>query len=234
MGYNLFTDVDTIFDTRYELIRLINPYEAKKILMDGSYRTRTTELYGNITWEIFKPLWDIRTKRLLEDVVPTGMVRIIRDQYLQCLVNPTYEEIVNKLTLYVNTYPYKLTDEEKKNIEGIFANILPNCTVYCIDMTWKELTSAWMVKEIGYIFMYNYLDWVNYQISTGYYHLALNKVEAYVPGVIRPELTSTASSKEVMVLEEKSKMFVKLSVIDVSHFCFRIVSETNPEEDKKE
>lgn len=230
MGYNLYTDIDTLYDTRYELLRVINQYEADEILLNGSYHNRTTELYGNITWDIFKPLWDRRTKMLLKDAVPTGMFRVIKDQYLQCVMDPTYTDILDKLTLYINTYPYKLTEDEKKKVEETLARILPNCTVYAIDMSWKELTANWMVANIGHIFMYSYMDWVDYQITTGNYHLGLNRIEAYIPGVIRPELSSKADAKDVMALEEKSKMFVKLSVIDVAHFCLRLVTAKPKEE----
>lgn len=232
MGYNLYTDADTLFDTRYELIRLINQHEANKILRDGSYHNRTTELYGNITWEMFKPLWDKRTKMLLKNAVPTGMFRVIRDQYLQCVMDPTYTDVLNDMTLYVNIYPYKLTEEEKKHIEETVARVMPNCSVYAISKSWEELTANWMVTNMGYIFMYSYMDWINYQITTGNYHLGLNRIEAYIPGVVRPELSSKADAKDVMALEEKSKMFAKLSIIDVAHFCLRLVTAKPKKEEE--
>lgn len=223
MGYNLYTDLDTIFDTRYELLKTINAAETKKILLNKSYHTRLVERYGNITWDIFKPLWDKRTKPLLVYAPRTSMLDIIKEQYLQCVTDPSYTDVLDKLTLYVNTHPYNLTEQEKKDIETGIAYMIPNCRILCIDKSFKELTSNWIVENVGYLFMYEFLDWVDYQFSTGVYNLKLNRIEAFAPGVTRLEDNVSITNKDIMDMEEKYKMFVNLYLIDVEYFCCKMI-----------
>jgi len=223
MGYHLYTDLDTIFDTRYQLLKVINPKELKRIVLDGSYHSRITENYGNISYEMFKPIWDKRIKQVLVYAPRTGMLDIIKDQFLQCIVDPVYTDVLKDLTLYVNTYPYNLTEEESKDIEDGIARTIIDLNIECMYKPWSELTTNWMVENIGYIFMYEFINWVNYQITTGTFNVKLNRIEAYAPGVLRLESPIKITNKAVLELEENYKMLCNLSLIDAEYFSAKMI-----------
>ena len=93
-----------------------------------------------------------------------------------------------------------------------------------------------MVENIGYIFMYEFINWVNYQITTGTFNVKLNRIEAYAPGVLRLESPIKITNKAVLELEENYKMLCNLSLIDAEYFSAKMIKigKKKVEETKKQ
>lgn len=219
MGYNLYTDLDSLYDTRFELIRLINKHEARRILKDGSYHERLTENYGNITWDMFYPLWRRRKKELFISATNTMMIGVIRKYFIALYTDEVYKEVRDKFKLYVNTYPYRFEEEEMKAMEYVIANFLPDIEVMFIYKNKQDLTTNWVSSKIGFMFKYDFLDWLDYQVTTGKFDLGMKHVTGVIPGVINgfvPPGSVTESTIES--LEERFKMYTNVQVIDVANY----------------
>lgn len=228
MGYNLYTDLDTLYDTRFELIKLINPYEASKILKDGSYINRFTERYGNIPYDIFYPLWRKRNKNLFIKANLTPMLIIIRQYFAALYVTNVYSSVKDQLVLYVNTYPYRLTEKEIKDTEKYIANHIRHIEVKCIYKSNKDLTTHWVADNIGTMFKYDYLDWLNYHVTLGEYNLSISRVTAIIPGVINTIGPNNAVKPEdIELLPERYKLYATLDIIDTKNFSCQVINVSN-------
>lgn len=219
MQANMLTDLDTLFDTRFALLKKINLVEANELLLSGKYHNRVKDDYGNISYDIFKPLWDRRNKYVLSNAVNTYMLQFIAAYYLEAFEKILNFEIANKMTLYVNVYPYKLTSEEASQFESGIAKCLPNLLIKTIYKPWKELDTTWVVENVNTVFMYETMDWLEYHMYQCVYNINMKKVMCYAPAVTRATIESEkVDTAELVRISDDLNLFAKVEFLPVSFF----------------
>lgn len=224
----IYTDVDTLFDTRFELLRAINNNLAMDLLLSGVYHAREKHDYGLITRDIFLPLWNKRTKQVLMSSRPTGVFTLIKDFYIDIYRQENLADMITEIKMFVNTYPYVLSQEESKLLERIYANNLPNCSIISINKSPQELTTSWMCDNIGAVFMYDYLEWLNQQVSLGSFDPRINQMYVVTPysNMHKPDSAKLKnvdkSASEMDMAEDVYKPFLNIKFAPMLFFCIDI------------
>ena len=236
MGYSIYTDVDSLYDTRIEVVKLINQYEAEKIILDGSYHNRLKERYGNIPYDMFYPIWRRRNKNVFTNALNTMIPVLIQKYHAALFVDEIYSDVKNDIKLYVNIYPYELSIVERQMLEVILSILVPMCKIVTMNVPDCLLSTKWVCDNIGTMFKYNYIEWVNGQMMSGIYDLRLKKVKAVIPGVVPGNMYSAGLvGNDIIGYEEKFKPFLTLEIISAHYFSCIIKNRSNneTEEEKK-
>ena len=234
MGYSLYTDVDSLYDTRLEVLKLINMAEVNKIILDGSYHNRIKERYGNIPYDMFYPIWRRRNKRIFAKAMNTLIPVLIQQYHNALYVDELFADVKNDIKLYVNIYPYDLSKVERQMLEVILSIIVPMTKIVTINVPDSELTTHWVAANIGTIFKYNFIEWVNKQMMTGVYDINIKKVRAVVPGVLPGNMYSVGlQGEDILSLEEKLKPFLTLEIISAHYFSCIIKNRPDESDDKE-
>lgn len=233
MGIHMYTELDSILDTRYEIIKLMNRKVAEFLLHTGFYHTRSSDTYGPITYDMFKPIWDRRNKNVLFKALDTPILAHVCSYYVDEYLQPQSLTITEDIKLYINTYPYILTEDEAKNIEKAIAIKLKIIRVELIHKSPSELTTAWCASNLRVMFKYDFLDWLNYQVCQGTYNLGMKKVHG-----VTPFLSNCIGGMYGVKDEDIEKIVNQFNVIanvvfvDVKHFS--VIMVRPPKEEKKE
>lgn len=159
----IYTDLDSILDTRHAMLYYLSSEIAVNSLEDGSYRNRVKDNFGNISSDIFNTLYRKRTKELLNLATPNSIPSIISDLFIENLIDVSEE---GKHILYLNIYPYKFNLEEQRNLLTMMESLIPDFTgVQILNLDISELEPKWVKENINHMVMYNGMEWIEYHTS---------------------------------------------------------------------
>lgn len=110
----IYTTLDSLFDTELAYLDLIDPRLSREYFTD-EYNIEDSYLY--LSYSSFREMFKNRDKRVLgyskATSVPDLIRGIINDMDIK---RKTGETVNSKITLTINTYPYKLDMDEEKEI----------------------------------------------------------------------------------------------------------------------
>lgn len=158
----VYTDLDTIFDTRLVMLSALTQYGKKKI---GNYNIkdyftdRIRDNFGTLSDKIFHIYYKYRNKAILQHARPTYIVDIIKSYYIDLM-----EDIPNnpEANLYINIYPYNLTKDERDVILEVLLILFDNVNIHFLDINPLELDAKWVSDKIGMYVSYFTMDWLEY------------------------------------------------------------------------
>lgn len=158
----IYIDLDSILDTRMGTLMVIDSDKAKELITSDSYYTRETEEFDGFDKAIFDRVYQSHDKRILENSTLSNMVFVLRDavkdMFASLLEHPTYKD----LTVYVNTYPYKLNQKEILDIQAAIHHYTDElANIKMIYKTLAEVDCLWVYKHVSHLFIYHYSDWLN-------------------------------------------------------------------------
>ncbi len=157
-SHNILIDLDVVLDTRLALLYAIDEDIAVSVVNSGIYNKRIRDNFGNVSADIFNYFYKQRNKVLLKYALPSNIFKIVNE----LLIGHITDSVTTKLTkIYINTYPYNLTDDEKDIVLGTVDGLFKNCVfdlVYLNDIT--DLTPKWVKDNVQTIIKYNGLEWL--------------------------------------------------------------------------
>lgn len=158
----IYTDLDSLFDTEVVFLdlldaRLVKEYYTNEVDIENSY------LYLNRI--DFMTLFKDRDKRILsaaKNSTGTDLIRnIIKDMDI---ANAEAKSGVADIVLYINTYPYKLDDDEMKSMQEFYSKYMLFANE--VHVIYKEDLSASFVNNLVVMVSRYGLDWfMNKKIS---------------------------------------------------------------------
>ena len=158
----LLTTLDTILDTKLPTLKLLDErINTSKNLRE--YYTRRTEKVGHISSELFDGLFVGRDKYILRLSKPTSIAYLLYTFFTDMLRDSVEEE---ESILYVNHFPYILTEQELNGIRSRIFTLVPNVD----DIVFKNealIDGKWLVKNIDLVVDYDGLQMINNYISNG-------------------------------------------------------------------
>lgn len=165
---NIIFDIDTILDTRLPIIYILDSNIAGEIVQSGAYQARRKDNFKEISNDIFMPLYRKRNKRILELAAPTAMLNMIRAHYGDVVTEQIKsDQPEEKAFLYVNIYPYSFNATELDNVKFIISKVIPKTDIRFVSMSNTELNPVWLKENVGYIFKYDGLEWLELHVGNG-------------------------------------------------------------------
>ncbi len=163
----LYTDLDTIYDTRLATLEQIHPLLAQKAVAEG-YFDRVQDIFPMVSKENFEKIYSQRTVEILETAMPTNAMQFIphfvKTAFPESLNNPWGQEVA----LYVNVYPYKVDKEAaKKMLEPLVALTAGAAVVNLLNLHPKKLTLGYCRDHFGAMMIYDYQAWLDEVSKSG-------------------------------------------------------------------
>jgi len=221
---DIYMNLDSLLDTRLSLLFHFDKTMFNNVLKDGNiknYTNRITDSFDYLDNDLFRELYKKRDGRIIKEPIPTHIPQLIKSYIAESLV----EHPKKRVKLFLNVYPYVLTDEDKIKIRnGIRAIFNGYLDVDIMDVPEKLISVKFIYENVGLMIMYNGLDWAEYQISSG------NLVSLRLPDVmmIAPKLYANKIYKNDSVdksftdLEKILHTFIKVTFINVKFFSIKI------------
>lgn len=182
--HNIYTDLDSILDTRHSLLYYLNKDIATDVISSNKYRSRKKDSFDNISMDIFRTIYRYRNKELLLIAKPTHICGLISNLILTELKDISEDGVFN---LYLNVYPYVLTMDEQSNLVELMDRMLPDFVgIKIINSSLDDVDPDWIkANDIKTLFMYEALNWLEYQnANTKILTNTLTSMMLYGPDVI--------------------------------------------------
>jgi len=180
---NFVTNLDSILDTKLALVNFISPGVGDRCIENKKYYTRKNENIDIIPNTIINSFFKNRKKSLLKFSLPTGIIPFINLMLTEVAQETAEGE---NITIYVNTHPYNLKEEEVLFIHSMLTKQFPAGTdIEYVSLSYDELSPEWINKKnIGYILNHDGYKWVEYHMAkANLFKTPLTAVTMYLPGI---------------------------------------------------
>ena len=236
MKYSIFTDIDTILDTRLLVALTIDFDKAMSELESGKYHERIRDQIAKIPYELFRAFYDKRNKLILQHAAPCKIIGIIRDYFLEAMSDvKTSVEPDTKYLLYLNIHPYDLLEEEIDNLKKYVSLFIPGVDINIVNFSLKEIKPEWVSDNIQTMVMYDGLYWCEYFMATKELinHPVLNCAMLAPAVITQSTYESTITNKHFSELQDYLKSVIDLNLIPSMYFSGVITEDINDKEIKE-
>lgn len=216
----IYTDLDTLFDTRAGLACLLDK-NNEEFIKNKKYKYRLRDNMGNVSSQIFNTFYRNRNKNLFQLAIPTPILdEVIRIDYEE-LMTITSELNTGKIPIYVNIYPYNFTEEELSYFKYTILRICTGANIIFIKMDYSELTPEWIKSRVKRVYSYSGLDWLNYHsYTTKLFSDPMLDVMFIVPPIIDGSYPLSSIKKDTYInLSNSYSKLIDLNFIDTEYFC---------------
>ena len=161
-----FTNLDTIFDMRAAVLAGMGG-NSLQTAIQGGYYTRARDYFPGVNNEEFTERYKNRSASDLKNAVITNIVTHIKHCVAETLKKHISGPHSALPVLIVNYYPYKLSDETVTAIADALIAITQSCaSVSMVSMPLNEITPQWVKNEISVMFIYDWIEWIEYHSKT--------------------------------------------------------------------
>ena len=221
----VYTDVDTLLDTRLIVRDFIDKELSYKELTSGNYHKRVTENFGNYGHNEFMYLYNSRDERVLEaEPIRTNVFKFLTEFFISALSVLVSEKVNGSLKLYINISPYEDLDLAKSLVNPYLLEYGLYEKIDIIFLT-DEPDITWFTENITEIILYNGLDklreWTTLDVKT---LVALNEISFNMPAIFNPNdfLVNGQNNNKKELLDLIVSTFEKITDIhflDTKTFC---------------
>lgn len=225
---NIYTDLDSLLDTRHPIIYSLSEDIAVNILSNGYYNNRIKDNFENISRDIFISLYRNRNKSILNMSTLTKVIEFIKYNFMSDLNIVDNED--RDYILYINTYPYILTDAEKEAFRYYFSDILEHkVNVEMINDSYESLDLEWIKNNVTTIIRYDAMEWIEYNVSkSNLFVNPLLKTVIYGPKLFTGNIKSSEiEDKHFKDMVVTLSSFINYQPIDVDIFNTILSIEKN-------
>lgn len=211
-------DLDSLFDTRLGTLVTYMYDELQVIFTRNLYHNRLDDSFNRlIDKDKFYEYYNQRDKRVLVNSTLSLMVDIIRDFIAATATSDPSRPNTYYPVIYLNTYPYLLTDVERKNIQdGIFAYYKNKVLVELVHMDNRNISIEFIKNNVTVLAMYEYHKWLDTQTELGgFKSKSCSDVTLLGPRIFFKEVPKTeeVSNETFSTLETISKPFINLELL---------------------
>jgi hypothetical protein len=156
-----YVEIDCLLDTRFTLYSQMNPKAAMEAMVDGTYHGRLNDKFKGIDINEFTERYEKRDDILLSRSVLSNAVPLIRKLSINLVQESMHEGMAKFHHFTVNTFPYRLTDEELKGItEALSVWVPAPATFDVVYIDRKDLTPKHCKENYGIMMIYDHWKWM--------------------------------------------------------------------------
>lgn len=232
-----YAPFDLLLDTRMGTLSLMNEEVAASVDLK-EYRNRQNDKFPPFSIQEFKDAYAKRDLTTLQYSLPTAFMPILRNEMQRSSMTNGKEFTPEMPRLYVNTYPYQLTEELEKELGLIVVNLLrmENIEVELITKSLEELTPEYCREHFSFMAMYmEYNAWldIHHKTMAGVTDHILLFAPAIYDGEVATEEQIRRTISEVgmhplEMIEFNGKQFIDMVLIDIKHFSLMEFSGIKP------
>jgi len=160
---------------------------------------------------------------VLRNPLVTDMVGILLDYTLKAKMVSMETKIDENMDIYLNIYPYKLSEYEIGVMIDNISNFLPSFTkLHIINMNTKEVDIDYVIRHFKLLVMYEGMKWLQYHLDVGELkYKSIPNVLLLVPKLV--ENKNIIKRQEInnffLDIKDKVKIYIDLDFLDVGYFC---------------
>jgi hypothetical protein len=219
----IYVEIDALLDTRLAALYRLDKTKIIDEIASG-YLTRVSDEFVHYDQKAFEELYQNRGKeQLITDAILTEAWRFINFFSVQTLHALVSSPLQRQPKLYLNVYPYKLSETVISAMITALANLLKNqIDIEVIEATKEEITPKHAKKHFAFMVIYDYWNWLDiHSANQNLKDTQLSEVTMIVPALLK----SRAAAKELAgidafgAIEQLTAPFVKTQIYPVSKFC---------------
>lgn len=192
MKQRALIDIDMILDTRYGVMKRMNPQIAETLIRDDKYRARNHDKFdrltdGRIDQDTFDRLYREYSVETLAHAKMTDFVYALRRDILSFSIHHEKVSEIERLEFYINIHPYDLNDEEAELIRRCVARYLPPpADVHIVNTPPQDLSPEVVLNSYEMLAYYNHEDWLKHHMGK-----ALIETPLQTTVLITPRISSS-------------------------------------------
>lgn len=226
----LLIDLDSLFDTRLGTLILNNYNDLVKIFNANKYHIRLDDSFNNlIDKDKFYESYSKRNKETLANSTLSLCIDIVKDFVATTLKTDPTNPILFYPKVYINTYPYQLTNDEVDNIVlGIHSNLKGKANVEAVSLAPDMITIDYIQQNLSVMIMYEYNKWLDAQTEIGAFNSkACPDITLIGPRLFFKETPKSAVEvdKTFTLLDNIAKPFVNLELLPSLFFSTYLKSK---------
>lgn len=201
----VLVEVDCLLDTRIATLENMGADVADKVLRNG-YLKRDRDDYGIlsdglITHDDFLDAYVSRDQTVLKRARPTHIIDLLREIVDELDTQKSTTPFVDRTIVYINVYPYRLSEDEKNVMTLAIGHFLTKETwVEITSISPMELTPSVIGEKYDGVIIYNFDGWfIEHAKTLDTVIIPQNKM--YAPAFFVKEYTA----QEQQELEEELK-----------------------------
>ena len=216
---NLYVDLDSLFDTRLTILSLAHPGIAEDMCRKGTFVDRTRDEFGHCSERVFRQMYAQRTSEVLHHSKPTKIVHLLGEYVDNVITSSQHLGHNAAITVFVNTFPYELTDEEVTTLMKVLLVYMPE--VDDINISHQEdISPQWLVSNVAMSIMYDGLKWFNENLANGrLLSYPMSDSILVVPKLI-PRSHGKVGEEIFTSIEKESQILVKIKFLQSTDFSY--------------
>lgn len=159
---SMLVHLDDLLDTRLSVLYAMNQ-RSVQMALSGNYFSRMDDKFPGVTLNAFKERYAKRTKSDLVQAKSTPIVKMVKSFVQETIRNNLDSPFCYRPKVFVNTYPYKLTESEStiivKTLVGVTSE---SCDVEVVHIPMEGLTPSFVKQNLSVMVMYHYADWLEH------------------------------------------------------------------------
>lgn len=228
---SLYVELDGLLDTRLATLLLMGEDKALDAVKAG-YLTRDLEEFP-VSMTDWRKRYAQRDRFTLKESGVTKLMTALKEFVLATRhTADTPYPIEPKI--YLNIYPYKLLDEEIKNIVQMVAIALNGqCDIEVLDLPPEEITPTYVKQTFSVMYMYRGIDWLEHHAqSEAFKQSTCPEVCLFVPAIYfngRPSKSALDEAERLKmpafkVVEQAAAPLIMLRFIPSGDFSIALTS----------
>lgn len=162
----ILLSLDALYDYRQGLMTLLSPDFAVAVTKEPAYYTRMEDVFSNgddvLDKELAKQLLVKYPKEILKNSLRTKILDFVFELGISFVKQAFNAPFYDSVELVVNTYPLKLSADEKLQlIQGLIDHLGKAMSISVQSISPLELTPSIVSNEYLALILYEYVDWFN-------------------------------------------------------------------------
>lgn len=213
----VYTDLDSLFDTRVVMLGLLTN-QGEYSVGKHNYHKRVRDNFGTLSDIIFNHYYKYRSDKLLNLAPATRIQDIIKDYILDTLEKDLDD---TEIVIFINVSPYKLSQAGSTLLLTILNRMFPNVTIKFINRKTHELDVEWVRGNIDLFISYYAIEWLNFALldRSIYQHPLINVLMLAPFRLIGTVSSNSVNDKLIKDTKAFFRTICDFHYIDISAFC---------------